>query len=88
MRHVGGDGGDNHFWAGDDKMKNIEWQGYTIDNIRFGYVAGTEGGWYFTEHLDARDTLDSLEIDEIDGDGGLTHEDARSTLSAYLSGPS
>jgi len=63
----------------------IEWQGYTEDDKRFGYIAGSDGGgWFFVECARHSDTLQSLEIDEIDGDGGMSYETAYKILYNYL----
>jgi hypothetical protein len=50
----------------------------------FGYVAGEDGGFFFTwgDTLDA--TLSSVEEDEVDGDGGLDHSDVVEFLRDYL----
>ena len=59
-------------------------QGDDANDRAFGYVAGDDGGFFFTwmDTLDA--TLDSIEVDEVDGDGGLEESDVREFLASYL----
>lgn len=47
-------------------------QGLDKHDRRFGYVEGEDGGWFFTHMGTLDETLNSLEANEIDGDGGLT----------------
>lgn len=61
-------------------------QGVTADGRDFGYVCGDDGGWFFTWHDTLEETVDSLEIDEQDGDGGLDEEDVRDWLKDKLAG--
>lgn len=50
----------------------------------FGYIAGDDGGWFFT-HMDTLDdTLYSLEEDEVDGNGGITPDEAYQFLLERL----
>ena len=50
------------------------------------YVHGDDGGFFFTwmPTLDA--TLDSVEEDEVDGDGGLTETEVKAFLRAKIGG--
>lgn len=50
----------------------------------FGYVRGVDGGYFFAwlDTLDA--TIDSIEEDEVDGDGGLNERDVARFLREYL----
>lgn len=50
----------------------------------FGYVAGDDGGFFFTWMPTLEATLDSIDEDEQDGDGGLAASDIREFLAAYL----
>lgn len=61
-------------------------QGRTEDDRDFGYICGDDGGWFFTWHDTLAETLESLEIDEVDGDGGLDEDDVREFLAAELAG--
>ena len=55
-------------------------QGITEDGRYFGYIAGDNGGYFYT-HMDTLDdTLDSLEVDEVDGSGGLGIDNVREFL--------
>ncbi len=59
-------------------------QGQDEQNRDFGYVAGDDGGFFFTwlETLEA--TLDSIDEDQQDGDGELDEHEVREVLSEYL----
>jgi hypothetical protein len=50
----------------------------------FGYVAGTDGGFFFTWMDTLEETLDSLESDGECGTGGLRKSDVREFLEGYL----
>ena len=58
-------------------------QGIT-DDRQFGYVADDEGGFFFTWLDSLDDTLNSVEVDQQDGAGGLDDVDVREFLSDYL----
>ena len=46
-------------------------QGTDEQGRNFGYVHGNDGGYFFT-HMDTLEaTIASLDVDEVDGDGGL-----------------
>lgn len=59
-------------------------QGITENNREFGYVCGDDGGWFFTWCDTLAETLDSIEIDTVDGDGGLSKCDVREFLATEL----
>jgi hypothetical protein len=59
-------------------------QGITDSGKKFGYICGDEGGWFFTWHDTDEETLNSLEVDCVDGDGGIEYQDARKALKAIL----
>ena len=59
-------------------------QGQDDKNRDFGYVAGDEGGFFFTWMPTLAATLDSIDEDEQDGDGELDESDVRTFLSEYL----
>jgi len=61
------------------------YQGTTDDNKRFGYVAGDDGGYFFTWHDSLAQTLASIEEDEQDGDGGLDVDEVREFLEEKIS---
>ncbi|ADG70105.1 hypothetical protein Plim_4298 (plasmid) [Planctopirus limnophila DSM 3776] len=61
-------------------------QGTNDDDRKFGYVFGDEGGFFFTHMPTLQETLDSIEVDEVDGDGGLTSEEVVEFLRTYLPG--
>ena len=55
-------------------------QGINEQGNKFGYIHGEDGG-YFIEGMPTLDeTLESVSADEVDGDGGLTIEEAREML--------
>lgn len=59
-------------------------QGVRQDGRDFGYVPGEDGGWFFT-HMDTVEaTIASLEVDSVDGDGGLTRAEAAKRLKKAL----
>lgn len=60
------------------------YQGRTEGELAFGYVRGEDGGFFFTwmDTLDA--TLDSVEEDEVDGDGELERDEVVEFLREYL----
>lgn len=60
-----------------------EFQGYTEDGIKFGYLAGDDGGWFFKWYDTDEEILDSLEVDEA-GDGGVSYDEAYDALSEML----
>lgn len=60
------------------------WQGDGEDGYPFGYVAGDDGGYFFT-WLDTLDeTLASVEADEVDGDSDLDESEVVEFLRGYL----
>jgi hypothetical protein len=59
-------------------------QGQTEDGRTFGYVHGEDGGFFFTWMPTLAETLESVEEDEQDGDGGLTVEEARKALKEKI----
>ena len=59
-------------------------QGQAEDDRDFGYVAGDDGGFFFTWMDTLQDTLDSIDEDEVSGDGGLSYAEVRSFLESYL----
>jgi hypothetical protein len=50
----------------------------------FGYVAGEDGGFFFTWLDTLDDTLTSVEEDEVDGSGGLDRDEVVEFLRDYL----
>lgn len=61
-------------------------QGTNDDDRKFGYVCGDEGGFFFTHMPTLQETLDSIEVDEVDGDGGLDRDEVAEFLATYLPG--
>lgn len=59
-------------------------QGITEEGGDFGYIAGDGGGWFFTWYDDPGETLNSIEIDETDGNGGISEDEAREALEKIL----
>lgn len=59
-------------------------QGEDHKDRTFGYVSGTDGGFFFTWMDTLEETLDSLESDGECGDGGLRKRDVREFLAEYL----
>lgn len=65
-------------------MQLDRFQGTDEHDRKFGYVAGDEGGYFFT-HLESLDaTIASLEVDEQDGDGGLDLSEVETFLREKL----
>lgn len=60
------------------------WQGDDEQGRKFGYICGDDGGWFFTHMPTLAETLDSLEEDEVDGDGGVSATEARRFLKRKL----
>lgn len=56
-------------------------QGDTEHGRKFGYVSGDGGGYFFTWMDSLEETLESVEVDEVDGDGGLTADQVRAFLA-------
>ncbi len=50
----------------------------------FGYVAGDEGGFFFTWMPTLEEALNSIKEDGQDGDGGLDESDVREFLAGCL----
>lgn len=61
-----------------------EVQGIGANGRRFGYVHGEDGGFFFTWMPTLEDTLESVEVDEVDGDGGLSRGDVVDFLESHL----
>lgn len=61
-------------------------QGQDEQDRDFGYVAGDEGGYFFAWMPTLDETLDSIEVDAVDGSGDLDVDDVRSFLADYLPG--
>jgi hypothetical protein len=59
-------------------------QGETNLDRKFGYVAGDDGGFFFTWLDTLSSTLSSVEEDEIDGAGELVRSDVIAFLRGYL----
>jgi hypothetical protein len=59
-------------------------QGQSGDGASFGYVHGEDGGFFFTWRPTLDATLDSVEVDEVDSDGGLDRSDVVAFLGHYL----
>ena len=59
-------------------------QGQDEQGRDFGYVAGDDGGYFFTWMPTLSETLDSIEEDEQDGSGGLDEYEVREFLADYL----
>jgi hypothetical protein len=59
-------------------------QGDDEQGRTFGYVCGDDGGFFFTWLGSLAETLDSIDEDEQDGDGGLDADEVREFLAAYL----
>lgn len=59
-------------------------QGAADDGLRFGYVHGEDGGFFFTWDATLDATLDSVEEDEVDGAGGLDRDDVVEFLRGHL----
>jgi len=68
-------------------MKNgitIAIQGKKEDGKDFGYICRGDGGWFFTLHEEKEETLASLEEDEMDGPGDVSHSEAYNALEDFL----
>lgn len=68
-------------------MKNgitIAIQGRTEKGKDFGYICHGNGGWFFTLHETKEETLASLEEDEMDGPGDVSHSEAYAALEDFL----
>jgi hypothetical protein len=61
-----------------------EKQGRTPQGHEFGYLEGQGGGWFFTWFPTLDETMDSLEADPADGDGGLDRDDVEEYLRDRL----
>ena len=59
-------------------------QGINRDDREFGYVSGDGGGFFFDWMPTLEETLDSINEDEMDGDGGLDADEVRDFLETYL----
>lgn len=67
-------------------MEIDKFQGITEDGKKFGYISGNNGGWFFTWYDTKEETLASLEIDYVDGDGGISYNEALNALSKVFQG--
>lgn len=68
-------------------MELEKYQGQDDDGTKFGFVHADGDGGYFFNWCDTLDeTLDSIDVDEIDGDGGLDKDDVIEFLRDKLSG--
>lgn len=65
-------------------MQLDRYQGDGHSGRKFGYVHGDDGGYFFSHHDTLEATLDSLEEDSVDGDGGLDIGDVREFLREKL----
>lgn len=59
-------------------------QGQDDQDRDFGYVAGDDGGFFFTWMPTLEETLKSIDEDEQDGDGDLDESEVREFLATYL----
>lgn len=59
-------------------------QGEDEQGRKFGYVAGDDGGFFFTWMGNLSATIASVEEDDVDGDGGLDESDVAAFLEVYL----
>lgn len=59
-------------------------QGRDDQERTFGYVHGDDGGFFFTWMPTLEQTLSSVEVDEVDGDGDLNESDVVEFLREYL----
>lgn len=59
-------------------------QGTDHKDRTFGYVSGSDGGFFFTWMGSMDGTLASIEEDDQDGSGGLRKRDVREFLAEYL----
>ena len=59
-------------------------QGQDDQDRDFGYVAGDDGGFFFTWLPTLEATLDSIDEDQQDGDGELDESEVREFLADYL----
>lgn len=71
-------------WRGDAAMTIDLYQGEDDQGRRFGYVHGDDGGFFFTWMDTLEKTLDSIDEDDQDGDGGLTEEEVRDFLRSKI----
>lgn len=60
-------------------------QGRDAQDREFGYVCGDEGGYFFTWMPTLEATLASVEMDEVDGDGGLDEADVVEYIRGKIS---
>jgi hypothetical protein len=67
-------------------MKIDMYQGDDAQGRKFGYVAGDEGGYFFTWMGDLDTTVETLEVDEVDGDGGLDAAEVATYLRSKIAG--
>lgn len=65
-------------------MKIDMYQGQTESGEDFGYVCGDDGGYFFTWRSTLDRTIDSVEEDSVDGDGGLDISDVIEHLRKKL----
>lgn len=67
------------------KMTLDRYQGVTDNDRKFGYVMGNEGGYFFTWFDTLQETLESVDEDDQDGDGGLRRSDVVEFLRGKIS---
>lgn len=60
------------------------YQGIDESGRKFGYIAVVTGGWFFTWMPTLEATIDSLEIDQQDGDGDVERDDAAEFLRSKI----
>ena len=60
-------------------------QGLDAQGRKFGYVCGDEGGYFFTWLPTLEETLASVEVDEVDGDGDLGESEVADFLRTKIS---
>jgi hypothetical protein len=59
-------------------------QGQDAEGRTFGYVSGDGGGYFFTHRATRSETIASIEVDQRDGCGGLTRDEAMEALDIHL----
>lgn len=59
-------------------------QGIDEHGRKFGYVHGDNGGYFFTWMPTLKKTLESVDVDSVDGDGGLNPRDVLKFLVAKI----
>jgi hypothetical protein len=59
-------------------------QGKDAQGRTFGYVHGDDGGFFFTWMPTLDETINSVEVDEVDGDGDLSESEVVEFLASHL----